>query len=155
MDDETSAKQISVQIAQLCDKAGLNSARIEQLANTICARFGLEKAVISIAIVDDENISRLNEEFLKCKKNTDCLSFDLSDGQNQNEKCFEIIVNAELAARCAEETGHSPQAELALYITHGLLHQFGFDDQTNEQAEKMHRIEEQILQQLGYDFVYN
>ncbi len=155
MDDETPDQRITVQIAQLCDKADPNTTWIEQLVNTVCDRFGLQKAIISIAVVDDEHMCRLNEQFLKRKKNTDCLSFDLSDNQNPNEKCFEIIVNAELAARCAEQTDHSPQAELALYITHGLLHQFGFDDQTNEQAEKMHRTEEQILQQLGYDFVYN
>ncbi len=155
MDDETSAKQITVQIAQLCDKAGLNNASIEQLVNKICARFRLKKAVISIAVVDDEHIEKLNKQFLKSKKNTDCLSFDLSDSQDPNEKCFEIVVNAELAARHAGETNHSPQAELALYITHGLLHQFGFDDRTCEQAQQMHRTEEKILQQLGYDFVYN
>jgi probable rRNA maturation factor len=155
MDDETSAKQITVQIARLCDKAELATARIEHLVKTVCDRFGLEKAVISVAVVDDEHISKLSEKFLKCRKNTDVLSFDLSDGQEPNEKCFEIIVNAELAARRAGEMDFSPQAELALYVTHGLLHQFGFDDRTSEQAEKMHRTEEQILQQLGYDFVYN
>ncbi len=155
MGDEISDQQITVQIAQLCDKVEVNTSGIENLTRTICKHFGLQRAVISIAIVDDEHICKLNERFLKDKQNTDCLSFDLSDGQEPNEKCFEIIVNAELAARRAEQMEHSPQAELALYITHGLLHQFGYDDRTDEQAEKMHSAAEQILQQLGYDFVYN
>jgi probable rRNA maturation factor len=155
MDDETSAKQITVQIAQLCDKVQADTAGIEKLVRTVCKNFDLHRAVISIAIVDDEHICKINEQFLENKQNTDCLSFDLSDNQEPNEKCFEIIVNAELADRRAEEMDHSSEAELALYITHGLLHQFGYDDQTDEQAEKMHRAAEQILQQLGYDFVYN
>jgi len=155
MDDETSDQQITVQIAQLCDKVQADTAGIEKLVRTVCKNFNLIRAVISITVVDDEHICKLNEQFLKEKENTDCLSFDLSDNQEPNEKCFEIIVNAELAARRAEEMDHSPQAELALYITHGLLHQFGYDDQTDEQAEKMHHAAEQTLQQLGYDFVYN
>jgi probable rRNA maturation factor len=60
-----------------------------------------------------------------------------------------------MAVKQANMRGHSSEAELALYITHGLLHNFGFDDSTQKQAEKMHNIEDQILQQLGYGPVYN
>jgi len=155
MRGEKSDQQITVQIAELCGKANLSTARIEQLVNAVWTRFGTAKAIVSIAIVDDKRIRRLNEQFLKRKRTTDVLSFNLSDSQNPNEKCFEIIVNAQLAARCAEQVQHSSQDELALYIVHGLLHQLGFDDQSPDQARKMHQTEQQILQQLGYDFVYN
>ncbi|MFA5423113.1 MAG: rRNA maturation RNase YbeY [Phycisphaerae bacterium] len=155
MDDPTTEQHIDIQIARLCDKIKLPSKKIEQLINSICLRFGLSKAIISIAIVDDEHIIKLNEKYLRSKKVTDCLSFDLSDGQSPGEKCFEIVVNAELACRTAEQKDHSPRAELALYIAHGLLHQLGFDDQTGEQARQMHRTEQEILQSLGYDFLYD
>ncbi len=46
-------------------------------------------------------------------------------------------------------------AELALYVTHGLLHQLGFDDATPEQAQKMHQAEDEILQHMGFGVVYN
>lgn len=155
MDDETSDQHVNIQIAQVYTKTDLNTARIEQLVRSICERFGIEKAIISIAVVDDKHIERLNEQFLSREETTDCLSFDLSDNQEQNEKCFEIVVNAELAQRRAQDTDHSGETELALYITHGLLHQLGFDDRKPDQAEEMHRTEEKILQQLGYNFVYN
>lgn len=155
MDDETSGSQITVQIAQLCDKVQTDISRIEKLVRTVCENFDLTRAIISVAVVDDEHICKLNEQFLEDKHNTDCLSFDLSDNNEPDGKYFEIIVNAELAARRAEQMEHSAQTELALYVTHGLLHQFGYDDQTDEQAQKMHRAAEQLLQQLGYDFVYN
>jgi probable rRNA maturation factor len=60
-----------------------------------------------------------------------------------------------MAVRQANLRGHSSEAELALYITHGLLHNLGFDDSTQGQAEKMHNIENEILQQLGYGPIYN
>ncbi len=152
---QKSDKHVTVQIAQLCDKADLSTARIRRLVKALWARFGTAKAIVSIVIADDRRISRLNEEFLGRKRTTDVLSFNLSNNQNPSEKCFEIIVNAQLAARCARHAQRGPQDELALYIVHGLLHQLGFDHQRPNQARKMHEAEQEILEQLGYDSVYN
>jgi probable rRNA maturation factor len=80
----------------------------------------------------------------------------LSDDEvPQSPKLLELIVNGEMAVRQANLRGHSSEAELALYITHGLLHHLGFDDSTESQARKMHDMEDEILQQLGYGLVYN
>lgn len=104
----------------------------------------------------------MNSRFLNRKGITDCLSFDLSDGDeeepqadNQMSRMLELIVNGQMAARQAQRRGHSSEAELALYITHGLLHNFGFDDATPSQARTMHEAEDEILHQLGYGSVYN
>jgi len=35
--------------------------------------------------------------------------------------------------------------ELQLYIVHGLLHLHGFDDRTPDEARKMEKIQEKIL----------
>ena len=48
----------------------------------------------------------------------------------QEARIFDLIVNGELAAREAARRGHGAEAELALYITHGLLHNLGFNDAT-------------------------
>ena len=140
-------------------------SKLEELAKTVCNRFaGLGTAQaryeVSIAIVDDSEIRQLNAQFLNHKATTDCLSFDLSDDEeseitDQKSKTFELIVNGEMAVRQADLRGHSSEAELALYITHGLLHNLGFDDQTSDQARTMHDTEDEILQQMGYGFVYN
>jgi len=60
-----------------------------------------------------------------------------------------------MAVRQAKQRGHSTEAELALYVTHGLLHNLGFDDATQSGAKKIHEEEDKILQQLGYGLVYN
>ena len=61
----------------------------------------------------------------------------------------------ESAVKEAKLRGHSSEAELALYITHGLLHNLGFDDSQRTKAKKMHKTEDEILQQLGFGLVYN
>jgi probable rRNA maturation factor len=137
----------------------ISAHRVKKLAKTLCQRFGTQEPTetryeISIAIVDDNEIRELNREFLHSKAVTDCLSFDLSDGE-KGTKIFDLIVNGEMAVRQANQRGHSSKAELALYITHGLLHNFGFDDSTKSKARKMHETEDEILQEFGYGIVYN
>ncbi|RKY23526.1 MAG: rRNA maturation RNase YbeY, partial [Planctomycetota bacterium] len=68
---------------------------------------------------------------------------------------FELVLNGELAVKQANLRDHSAEAELALYITHGLLHNLGFDDDTEARAKEMHDAEDEILQQLDYGPVYN
>jgi len=149
-------REIVIQIANNFTDIDARSSKIKKLVRAVFERFGLSKATVSIAIVDDAEIRKLNRRFLNRKSNTDCLSFDLSDTKGpQSPKLFELIVNGEMAIRQANLRGHSSQAELALYITHGLLHNLGFDDSTESKARKMHDMEDNILQQLGYGLVYN
>ena len=144
---------IVVQIAKNFDSINVRVPKLEELVKAICNRFMLSKATISIAIVGDAEIRKVNMRFLNRNYPADCLSFDLSD--DENRKSFEVVVNGEKAVRQANLRGHSGEAELALYITHGLLHNLGFDDSTKAEAEKMHDTEDEILQQLGFGLVYN
>lgn len=129
---------------------------LETLVGAVCERFDVTGATIDIGIVDDARISELNKQFLGHKGTTDCLSFDLSDADDPNTaRTFDLVVNGQMAAREAARRGHSLLAELALYVTHGLLHQLGFDDATAEQARRMHEMEDEILQHAGFGVVYN
>jgi probable rRNA maturation factor len=147
---------ITVQITNHFEKLPVEVAKLKKLVRAICKRFGISLARISIGIVDDAEISTLNKQFLNHQGTTDSLSFDLSDVREpEGRKVFDLIVNGELAVREAARRGHDAQAELALYITHGLLHHLGFDDATEGQARRMHQTEDEILQHLGYGLVYN
>ncbi|MCP4259540.1 MAG: rRNA maturation RNase YbeY [Planctomycetes bacterium] len=151
--------QIVVQIANKFAGIDAHSSKIKKLVEAVFIHSSADQSretIVSIAIVDDAEICKLNSRFLNRKSTTDCLSFDLSDGKgSQPSKLFELIVNGEMAVRQANSRGHSPEAELALYITHGLLHNLGFDDSTSSKAKKMHDMEDKILQHLGYGLVYN
>ena len=156
-----SAKQdqdIVIQITRNFETMDVSLSKLEKLAKTVCSRFAGPgtpgtRYEVSIAIVDDAEIRELNSRFLNHQTITDCLSFDLSD--DEKTKIFDLVVNGEMAVRQADLRGHSSEAELALYITHGLLHNLGFDDRTSDQARTMHDTEDEILQQMGYGFVYN
>lgn len=144
---------IAVQIAKSFETIDVDLSRIEELVKSICARFKLHKATVSIAIVDRKETLKINKKFLNCDSDTDVISFDLSD--EQGEKSFELVVNAEKAVDEAKKRHHCSEAELALYITHGLLHNLGFDDSSDQEAKKMHETEDLILHQLGFGTVFN
>ena len=152
-------QDIVIHITKNFKGVNISELKVKKLAKSLCKRFAGHKPAdtkheISIAIVGDDEIRELNKQFLKSKAVTDCLSFDLSDDE-EGRKVFDIVVNGEMAVRQANLRGHSSQAELTLYITHGLLHQFGFDDSAKSRARKMHQTEDEILQEFGYGPVYN
>jgi probable rRNA maturation factor len=127
--------------------------KLRKLVQAVCNRFGLANATVGIAIVGNERISKLNSRFLNRKTVTDCLAFDLSEYRS-NHRWFELVVNGERAISEAAKRGHCAQVELALYVTHGLLHNLGLDDLLPKQAQKMHRLEDEILQQQGFGLIY-
>jgi len=148
------AARITVSIAQHFRGIRADPARLRKLVRTVCQRFQVAQATVSIGIVDDAEITALNGKFLRHRGTTDCLSFDLSE-RTEGPRVFDLIVNGALAVREAAQRGHRPEAELALYVVHGLLHDLGYDDATAAQAREMHRTEDEILLHLGYGLVYN
>ena len=138
-----------------CDiqNADLDIQAFKKLSITICRRFDVNDAVISIAIVDDKEITDVNEKFLQKSNTTDVISFDLTE-PGDSERVFDLVINASEASRQAEKRAHPLNAELALYITHGLLHNLGFDDANEKDAERMHRTEDDILTEEGYGVTY-
>ena len=147
---------VVVEITRDFAEVDLSTPRLEQLVGSVCDRFGLSVGTVGIAVVDDEQMRCLQRRFLGRSCTSDCLSFDLSGPEQSSPgRSIEIVVNGQMGACEAIRRGHSPEAELALYIVHGLLHQFGHGDGTPEQARKMHKTEDEILQHLGYGIVYN
>ena len=156
MPTDKGKNHISVQIATECEEVDADLCGLEQLAKAVCNRFDPGNVNVSIAIVDDEQFRRLNKQFRKRDTISDCLSFDLSDNRKADSpRFFELVLNGQQAVREALRRGHPVKAELALYLTHGLLHNLGFDDATASQAEIMHTTEDKILEESGYGRVYN
>ena len=157
---------ITIQIARNFKDVNVPLPKVRKIVKAALGRSAAPKTsragyAVDIAIVDDDQIRQLNKQYKNHDTTTDVLSFDLSDDLKEPETgkkapaIFELIVNGRMAQRQAKLRGHCPEAELALYITHGLLHCIGFDDSTRAEAIRMHEAEDEILQQLGYGLVYN
>ncbi|NQV31583.1 MAG: rRNA maturation RNase YbeY [Phycisphaeraceae bacterium] len=145
---------IEVEIHQAFEGIDLDQGAIETLIETICHGYQVADAMVSVAVIDDVETCRLNAQYLNHEGSTDCFSFDLTD-ETDTRRHFEVIVNGEKALEQARLRGHSDQAELALYVTHGMLHNLGHDDLVENQANKMHAEEDRILDSLGYGIIYH
>ncbi len=145
---------ICVHIESQAGNVDVDLKRLETLAHSICTEFEIVDANIQISIVDDAGIIEIHQQFLGQNKTTDVISFDLSD-EFESSRNFQIVINAEMAHRQAKKRGHPTESELALYITHGMLHNVGFDDGDDEQSRRMHEKEDEILQAHGFGRIYH
>jgi probable rRNA maturation factor len=120
--------------------------RMREIARAVLAGEGQSEAEISLAFVDDQTIHVLNKRYLNHDEPTDVLSFPLSDGKKLSG---ELVISAETALAQSRERGHDVQAELALYVLHGLLHLCGYGDKSAEEAQEMRAKEKKYLVELG------
>lgn len=109
---------------------------------------------LSVALVNDAQMSQLHKRFLGVSGPTDVLTFELDHDSSGCVTSGEVIVCVAEARRQARERGSTVQKELLLYALHGMLHLIGFDDRTAAGYRSMHRKEDQILTQLGIGPVF-
>ncbi|MBS0209796.1 MAG: rRNA maturation RNase YbeY [Planctomycetes bacterium] len=112
----------------------------------------VERAIISLAVVDDPTIHELNRRFLAHDYATDVLSFALDDEDDALDG--EVIVSADTAATTAERLNVRPEDELLLYVVHGTLHLVGYDDLEPELKTMMRRREREVLAAFDVAPVY-
>lgn len=139
---------ITVEITSTQGFLPVDSARLRGLVERSLRGEGVQRAAISVALVDDATIRRINRTHLGHDWPTDVISFILSE-PDEPTLAGELVVSAEMARETAEEVGADPTAELSLYIVHGLLHLCGYDDATAEASAVMRSREEETLRREG------
>jgi probable rRNA maturation factor len=138
---------IKVSIASPQETVAIDRQRLRETARAVLEGEGVRDAEISLAFVDNATIHQLNKRYLNHDEPTDVLSFPLSDGKRL---AGELVIGAEVGHAVAASAGHDVQAELALYVIHGLLHLCGYDDHTDKEAAKIRERERHYLQELGW-----
>ena len=143
----------------------LSEDELRRVATLTLQSEGVVQAEISVAIVDDPTIHRVNRDYLQHDFPTDVISFLLDSGAADPRSIpaslfkqgrgfgkwlhGDVILSGDTAQREAHEYGWEPQAEVCLYLVHGLLHLCGYDDLTDEEQAIMRSREREILQLLG------
>jgi len=124
--------------------------RLTAAARTVLTGEGIQRGTLSIAVVDDKTIRRLNRQYLQHDYATDVLSFLLDAGPQRVEG--EVIVSADTAARKAPRYAWPAAHELLLYVIHGTLHLVGYDDTSPAAAQAMRAREQHYLDVLQVPF---
>lgn len=106
-------------------------------------------AKLSIAFVDNNEIKKLNNRYFSLNEVTDVIAFPLNN--HKSALNGEIVVSVEMAIDTASKENVDVEAEIILYVVHGLLHLQGYRDGNRNDAEIMHDKESKILKALGYN----
>jgi len=99
-------------------------------------------------LVGDAVIRDLNKKYLNKDRPTDVLAFRMQDGDFRDlnpQLLGDIVVSVETATRRSRNLKTSFEYELYLYLAHGLLHLLGYTDMTKKGAQKMQRIQKELL----------
>lgn len=93
----------------------------------------------------DQDLLRINKDFLRHNYYTDIITFDLSETGNGIRG--EIYISAERVKDNAQQMGVSFNNELHRVIFHGALHLCGYGDKNEKQSRIMREREDFYLNQ--------
>jgi probable rRNA maturation factor len=109
----------------------------------------LESHELSIVLVDDEEITRLNRQYFHRNRPTNVISFPMAAGEAagiQPKLLGDVVISAETAERHALEVQEKAEKEIFFLLIHGILHLAGYDhvDSTRERR-KMEEKERELF----------
>jgi probable rRNA maturation factor len=131
---------------------------LEHFLRRVQREFGIQESGVTIALVSDAEIARMNETFRKKKGPTDVLSFPAARRRPRalpratgkriaDEFLGDIAIAPATARRYARQHGRTLPAELRVLILHGVLHLMGYDHETDR--GEMDRIERKLRKRFG------
>ncbi len=117
-----------------------------------------EPCRMSVTFTDNGGIRELNRQYRQIDRETDVLSFPLTDYEGGEEPTVygkerllgDMVLSLERAEEQAREYGHSFEREAAFLTVHSTLHLLGYDHVNSEEEDRqMRRRQREILEQMG------
>ena len=104
-----------------------------------------ETSELSLSIVGDRTIHRLNREYLGKDRPTNVISFSLQEGAfgHLTTSLGDVVISADTAAREAEAAGISTWERVLFLLLHGILHLTGYDHERSGEAEARRMIKKE------------
>ncbi|MDD6593040.1 MAG: rRNA maturation RNase YbeY [Bacteroidales bacterium] len=112
----------------------------------VAASYGKKVGEIAYIFVDDEEILRVNREYLQHDYYTDIITFDYTEGDTISGDLF---ISLDTVRTNAEQFDKPYDEELHRVIIHGILHLCGINDKGPGEREIMEAAEDKALAMLG------
>lgn len=131
----------------------MDRGKIREKAQTILDALACPDGELSLLMVDDDEMTGLNETYLGRPTPTNVIAFPMRAGPfaeiNPN-LLGDVVICLDTAAREARDAALSLESRFDQLLIHGILHLFGFDhENTSEEAAAMREKEEQLFALLG------
>ncbi len=107
-------------------------------------------AELSLVLVGNRQIRRLNARYRRKDEPTDVLSFPLGEKLPSGKTVLgDVIISVEQAKKQAAENNKKLAAEMETLLIHGILHLLGFDHERSlREKQRMKRMEGRIHRSL-------
>lgn len=119
----------------------------------------MKDADVTVVVVGDVRIRKLNTIYRHKRKSTDVLSFAMRDGEafpvtrKMREQLGDIFINSDEVKRRVKSAHVTEKDLFAFLAVHGFLHLAGFDHQTSAEIRRMRQLEHTICQgKVFYNF---
>lgn len=134
---------------------------LESFLRRLKRELGLSQSDVTVCLISDKAMARLNQDFRKKKGPTDVLSFPSvarskparlqrkSSAANSANHAYlgDIAISPATARRYAKKNGRQLPGELRVLILHGVLHLLGYDHETD--SGEMDKIEQRLRRRFG------
>ncbi|MGE5059976.1 MAG: rRNA maturation RNase YbeY [Betaproteobacteria bacterium] len=139
-----------VEIMQRGAGKKLLGRKIKKIALTILELVGEKNAELSLVLIGNLEMKKLNIRYRKKDYATDVLSFPVEGIVLKETRLLgDVVVSVEKAAQQARALGHSSEQELVTLLIHGIVHLIGYDhERSAREARAMRRVEKRIYRQL-------
>ena len=133
------------------NRSGLEApeAEVASLLKFAIKELGLhEDCDLSLAFINDEEMTELHIKWMDLPGSTDVMSFPMDELKPNDPEpgiLGDIVISPAFAKNQAEAAGHSVEHEIKILAAHGLLHLLGYDHQEVEEEKVMFALQEDLV----------
>lgn len=133
---------------------------LHALADLIVSEEGYPEATeVTLLFINEEEMAGYNQRFLSRTGPTDVLAFPVEellpgvvpehDPLGPPLMIGDVVISPGYVENQATEYGVAFEDEMALMVTHGILHLLGYDHEADTDAERMEQRERDLLAKVG------
>ncbi len=128
----------------------ISSRRLKQVAQALLRLAGQEDAELSLALIGNAEMQKLNARYRQKDYATDVLSFPAAKNLPLTAPLLgDVIISVDKAAVQAKEHGHSLDQEVVTLLIHGIVHLLGYDhERSAREARIMTSMEKKMARRL-------
>ena len=128
----------------------ISSRRLKQIALAVLQLTEQQDAELSLAMIGNAEMQKLNARYRHKDYPTDVLSFPSAKNLPAEPRLLgDVIISVDKAAAQAKERRRTLDQEMATLLIHGIVHLLGYDhERSAKDARIMTRIEKKIARQL-------
>lgn len=128
----------------------LKTAALRRTAQRLLEAVGRGNAILSLSLVGDAAIRKLNLAYRGKDRATDVLSFPLDDARLLGD----VVISVPTARRQAAAYDAPLERELERLLIHGILHLLGYDHHSRDERRRMEREERRLAVAIGMPWPY-